>query len=120
MDLNHTIVPSTDKVASAIWLANIMGLEYAGPMGPFCLIKINEALTLDFDDRREIAHHHYAFQVSDPEFDAIFGRVKDAGIPYGSGPGPDKADMHINERRGGRGLYFDELNGHSIELMTCA
>ena len=52
--------------------------------------------------------------------DDIFGRVKAAGIPYGSGPGPDKEDMHINERQGGRGVYFDELNGHSIELMTHA
>ena len=120
MDLNHTIVPSTDKAASATWFAEIMGLEYPGPMGPFCPVKITDELTLDFDDRREVVHHHYAFRVSDEEFDDIFGRVKAAAIPYGSGPGSDRQDMHINERQGGRGVYFDEINGHSIELMTRA
>jgi catechol 2,3-dioxygenase-like lactoylglutathione lyase family enzyme len=120
MELNHTIVPTADKDASAAWFAEMMGLEYNGANGHFAPVRITDQLTLDFDDRREVIHHHYAFLVSDAEFDGIFGRVKEAGIPYGSGPGPDKEDMHINERQGGRGVYFSELNGHSIELMTRA
>ena len=118
MELNHTIVPTTDKAASAEWFARIMGLEYLGPSGSFCPVRVTDELTLDFDDRRTVAHHHYAFYVSDTEFDDIFGRVQAEGLPYGSGPGPDKGDMQINRRRDGRGVYFDDPNGHSIELMT--
>ena len=95
-----------------------MGLPYEGPSGPFCPVRITDALTLDFDDRREISHHHYAFHVTDEEFDGIFGRIKAEGVKYGSGPGDSRYDMDINHRRGGRGVYFDELNGHSIELMA--
>jgi catechol 2,3-dioxygenase-like lactoylglutathione lyase family enzyme len=120
MDLNHTIVPATDKEASAIWFARIMGLTYDGPMGPFCPVRITQALTLDFDDRREVVHHHYAFVVDDQEFDSIFGRVKSEGIAYGSGPAGERTNMTINTREGGRGVYFDDLNGHSLELMTRA
>ena len=116
--LDHTIVPARDKEAAARFFARIFGLSYDGPQSHFAPVRVNEFLTMDFDTDDNFERHHYAFRVNDEEFDAIFGRVKDAGIPYG--PGPDKADMHINERRGGRGLYFDELNGHSIELMTHA
>lgn len=120
MDLNHTIVPTTDKDASAAWFARMMGLTYNGPAGHFSPVRINDALTLDFDDRREVVHHHYAFVVSDEEFDGIFGRVLAEGITYGSGPADERTNMEINHRQGGRGVYFDDINGHSIELMTRA
>jgi catechol 2,3-dioxygenase-like lactoylglutathione lyase family enzyme len=61
--------------------------------------------------------HHYAFHVGDAEFDAIFGRIKEAGIPYGSGPFSQE-DMHTNTWRGGRGVYFKDPNGHLLELLT--
>jgi catechol 2,3-dioxygenase-like lactoylglutathione lyase family enzyme len=112
MDLNHTIVPATDKEASAIWFARVMGLTYEGPMGPFCPVRITPALTLDFDDRREV--------VDDQEFDSIFGRVQAEGITYGSGPREERTNMTINHRQEGRGVYFDDINGHSIEIMTRA
>jgi catechol 2,3-dioxygenase-like lactoylglutathione lyase family enzyme len=112
MDLNHTIVPATDKEASAIWFARVMGLAYEGPMGPFCPVRITPALTLDFDDRREV--------VDDQEFDSIFGRVQAEGITYGSGPREERTNMTINHRQEGRGVYFDDINGHSIEIMTRA
>lgn len=119
MELNHTIVPATDKEGSAKFFAKMMGLSYDGPMGPFCPVKITDELTLDFDDRREVVHHHYAFLVNDSEFDDIFGRVLAEGIPYGSGPHEKHGDMQTGTRRdGGRCVYFDEINGHSIELMT--
>jgi catechol 2,3-dioxygenase-like lactoylglutathione lyase family enzyme len=63
--------------------------------------------------------HHYAFHVSDDEFDAIFGRIKEAAIPYGGGPFSQE-DMQINTRRGGRGVYFKDPNGHVLELLTRA
>jgi len=115
--LNHTIVPAHDKEASARFFADIFGLTYEGPMGHFAPVRVNEALTLDFDNRDRFESHHYAFHVSDAEFDAMFDRIKAAGITYGSGPRSSE-DGQINTRRGGRGVYFRDPNGHLLELLT--
>ena len=115
--LDHTIVPARDKVASATFFARIFGLDYNGPHSHFAPVRVNEELTLDFDERCEFKPHHYAFKVGDAEFDAIFDRVKAEGIPYGSGP-RSRTDMQINCRRGGRGFYFDDPNGHVLEVLT--
>ena len=115
--LNHTIVPAHDKEISAKWFADIFGLTYGGPAGHFAPVQVNETLTLDFDDREVSESHHYAFHVDEDEFDAIFGRIKSSGISYGSGP-RDLEDMEINHRRGGRGVYFVDLDGHILELLT--
>jgi catechol 2,3-dioxygenase-like lactoylglutathione lyase family enzyme len=115
--LNHTIVPAKDKVASAQFFARIFGLSYNGPMGHFAPVRVNETLTMDFDERGDFERHHYAFKVSDEEFDAIFARVQAEGLTYGSEP-QSKQDMKINTRRGGRGVYFSDPNGHSLELLT--
>ena len=115
--LDHTIVPAHDKVTSARFFARIFGLDYKGPHSHFAPVQVNEVLTLDFDERGAFEMHHYAFKVSDDEFDAIFGRVKEEGIPYGSGP-RSRTDMEINHRRGGRGVYFEDPNGHVLEILT--
>jgi catechol 2,3-dioxygenase-like lactoylglutathione lyase family enzyme len=115
--LNHTIVPAHDKEESARFFAEVFGLSYDGPSGHFAPVRVNETLTMDFDNRESIEHHHYAFHVSDEEFDEIFGRVKEMGLVYGSVPG-HQDDMQINTRRGGRGFYFKDPNGHSLELLT--
>lgn len=117
--LNHTIVPAKDNVAAAKWFASIFGLPYDGEMGHFAPVQVNGDLTLDFDTRRHVESHHYAFLVDDETFDAIFDRVKAAGIKYGSGPG-SLEDGDINHRRGGRGVYFRDPDGHVLELMTRA
>ncbi|HEV3115371.1 MAG TPA: VOC family protein [Candidatus Binataceae bacterium] len=132
--LNHTIVPAHDKVVSAKFFANLLGLRYEGPMGPFAAVRINETLTLDFDDRREgFDMHHYAFHVSEEEFDAIFGRIKEAGLKYGSAPWTPE-DMQVGNQQslssspagytegatGGRIVYFREVNGHLLEIRTRA
>lgn len=115
--LDHTIVPARDKVASARFLARILGLAYDGPMSHFAPVRINETLTLDFDEETEFESHHYAFKVDAAAFEEIFARVKEDGVAYGSGPrSPD--DMKINHRRGGRGFYFRDPNGHLLEVMT--
>ena len=115
--LNHTIVPAHDKEASARLFAHLFGLTYAGPMGHFAPVQVNETLTLDFDNRDRFESHHYAFHVSDAEFDTIFGRIQAADITYGSGP-RSLEDGQINTRRGGRGVYFRDPNGHVLELLT--
>jgi catechol 2,3-dioxygenase-like lactoylglutathione lyase family enzyme len=115
--LNHTIVPARDKAASAEFFARIFGLDYRGPHSHFAPVQVNEGLTLDFDERERFEPHHYAFMVSEAEFDAIFDRVKAEGINYGSGP-RSRTDREINHRRGGRGVYFDDPNGHVLEILT--
>ncbi len=117
--LNHTIVPARDKEASAKFFAHMFGLKYEGAAGHFAPVRINETLTLDFDNRDHFEMHHYAFHVSDAEFDAIFGRIKEAAIAYGSGPFSQE-DMKINNWRGGRGVYFKDPSGHLFELLTRA
>ena len=99
--LNHTIVPAHDKEASAEWFARIFGLTYEGLAGHFAPVDV-DTLTLDCDNSDQFESHHYAFHVSDEDFDAIFDRVKAEDIPYGSGPF-DPENIQINTRRGGRG-----------------
>ena len=110
--LNHTIVPSQDKVRAAEFFAKIFGLTYEGSHGHFAPVQVNDTLTLDYDDRDEFDSHHYAFHVSEEDFDNIFGRVKAEGITYGSGPF-NSEDMDINHRRDGRGVYFKDPDGPS-------
>ncbi|MEE8290906.1 MAG: VOC family protein [Candidatus Tectomicrobia bacterium] len=115
--LNHTIVPSHDKEAAARFFAQIFGLSYDGPMGHFAPVRVNDTLTLDFDNRDQFEPHHYAFHVSDEEFDHIFGRIQAASLSYGSGP-RSRDDGQINTRRGGKGVYFSDPDGHILELLT--
>jgi catechol 2,3-dioxygenase-like lactoylglutathione lyase family enzyme len=126
--LDHTIVPAKDKRASAEFFAEIFGLRVEPGDGHFAPVRVNDSLTLDFADEAEDwggpgfdprtgRSHHYAFHVSDKEFDAIFGRVKARGIPYGSDPF-SHANGRINTRRGGRGFYFEDPYGHLLEVMT--
>lgn len=115
--LDHTIVPARDRAASAKYFAELFGLSAGEPVGPFTPVQVNPSLTFDFDDRRPFEIHHYAFHLSDEEFDAIFGRVKARGLAYGSDP-YDQENMRVREFNGGRTMYFKELNGHLLEIRT--
>ena len=117
--LNHTIVPAKDKEAAAKFFAKIFGLSYKGTTGHFAPVKINDELTLDFDNADSFDVHHYAFHVSDDEFDAIFKRVQESGIEWGSDPW-SPTNRQLNHRQGGRGIYFRDLDGHMLELLTRA
>lgn len=117
IQLNHTIVPAHDKEASARFFARIFGLRYEAPAGHFAPVQVDESLTLDFDTRSRFESHHYAFKVSEEEFDEIFGRIRADGIVYGSGPF-SLEDGEINHWGGGRGVYFRDPNGHIFELLT--
>ena len=115
--LDHTIVPSKDKEEAARFFARIMGLSYDGLKGHFAPVRVNDQLTMDFDDSDEFISNHYAFRIGDEEFDAIFARVKAEGVRYGSGP-MTADNMEINHRRDGRGFYFHSPDGHNLEVMT--
>ena len=117
VELNHTIVPARDKLAAARFFAKIFGLTFLGPGEHFAPVRVNETLTLLFDDDEGFESHHYAFHVSDADFDAILGRVKKAGLGYGSAPW-SLDDRKLNDWNGGRGVYFTDPDGHVLELMT--
>ena len=116
--LDHTIVPVRDKVAAAEFFADVFGLAVKPGDGYFAQVQVNESLTLDFDDRTTPREsHHYAFHVDDVEYDGIFSRVKATGLPFGSGPS-EPGNGQTYTRRGGRGFYFADLDGHLLEVMT--
>jgi catechol 2,3-dioxygenase-like lactoylglutathione lyase family enzyme len=115
--LDHTIVPAKDKLAAAQFFAEIFGLNVKPGDGYFAQVQVNDNLTFDFADETEPQSHHYAFHISDAEFDVIYQRVKSKGLPYGSGP-YNHTDSKIYTRRGGRGFYFEDPNGHLLEVMT--
>ena len=118
VELNHTIIPAHDKEESARFYVRMFGFEYDGPLGHFAPVRIpSQSLTLDFDNSDSFKPRHFAFKVSEAEFDTIFGRVKEEGLTYGSGPFSSE-DMEINHWNGGRGVYFRDPNGHLLELLT--
>lgn len=117
--LNHTIVPSHDKENAARFFARIMGLEYKGSMGHFAPVHIDGGVSLDWDNRDSFESHHYAFLITEEQFDEIFERIEAEGVTYGSQPNAQD-NGEINTRRGGRGLYFRDPDGHSMEIMTGA
>ena len=117
--LNHTIVHSKDQRAAAEFFAGLFGLPKPKPLGPFLGVEVGNEVTLDFldADGMEIQMQHYAFLVSDAEFDQIFGRIKERGLKYWADPG-QKQQGRINHHFGGRGVYFEDLSGHLLEIIT--
>lgn len=117
--LNHTIVHATDKHASAAFLAEILGLEPPTTYGPFVVVRVGET-SLDYADdhgARGIARQHYAFLVSEEEFDAIRGRIRAHGLTFWADPSHQRPDT-INHGDGGRGLYWQDPDGHNLEILT--
>ncbi|MDK1343273.1 VOC family protein [Streptomyces sp. 378] len=118
VQLNHTIVVAHDKRASARFLADLLGLEVSPPYGPFLPVEIPNGVTLDFMDSSEaISPQHYAFLVSEDEFDEILGRVQKAGLTYWADPFHSRPG-EINHNDGGRGAYFNDPDGHRLEIIT--
>jgi catechol 2,3-dioxygenase-like lactoylglutathione lyase family enzyme len=117
--LNHTIVHSRDPRASADFLANLFGLPPPEPFGPFLDVQVANEVTLAFLDAEgmEIQVQHYAFLVSEDEFDQIFGRMKERRLRYWADPG-QKEEGRINHHFGGRGVYFEDPSGHILEIIT--
>ncbi|HEX3499819.1 MAG TPA: VOC family protein [Stellaceae bacterium] len=115
--LNHTIIWAKDKRASAEFLAGILGLRPAPQWAGFIPVQMSNGVTLDYAESDEIRGQHYAFLVSDAEFDAALARLRERGIEFyaeftGAGRG------EINHLYGGRGVYFYDPNGHLLELIT--
>jgi len=118
IELNHTIVWSSDKVASAKFLTEIMGLPEATPFYGFMVVELAHGISLDYQTRSgPIAGQHYAFLVTEQEFDEIFGRIQAAGLDYWADP-TQRRRGEINHDDGGRGVYFPDPDGHLLEIIT--
>ena len=118
VEFNHTIVWSRDSSASANFLADILGLPAPKQWGPFQVVVTGNGVNIDFLDKDgEISPQHYAFLVSEEEFDQIFGRVKDRGLSFWADPACSNPG-EINTHDGGRRFYFRDPNEHLLEVIT--
>lgn len=118
VQLNHTIVHARDKHETAEFLASILGLRAPVPFGPFLSVQTANDVTLDvLDGTGPVTPQHYAFLVSNDEFDAIYGRIRERGLTYWADPFHRQAGQ-INTADGGRGLYWEDPNHHNLEIIT--
>jgi catechol 2,3-dioxygenase-like lactoylglutathione lyase family enzyme len=118
IQLNHTIVSVRDKRESATFLAEILGVGPPTPYGPFLVVQVDNDVSLDFaDDHGPVHPQHYAFLVGESEFDQIFGRIRERGLPYWADPGR-RRPSEFNTNDGGRGVYWEDPSGHFLEIIT--
>lgn len=120
ISFNHTIVAAHDKQASAAFLAELFGLPDPQPFGHFMVVGLDHDASLDYADvppTEEILPQHYAFMVSEDDFDAIYGKIAARGIEHWADPRAERPG-EINHRDGGRGVYFRDPDGHAMEILT--
>ena len=118
IQLNHTIVPAHDPRASAAFLAEILGCAAPVLFGPFHGVELDNGVTLDFTGADgDIVRQHYAFLVSEDEFEEIFGRIRERGLPYWADPGHHQPGK-TNHGDGGHGVYWSDPDGHNLEILT--
>jgi catechol 2,3-dioxygenase-like lactoylglutathione lyase family enzyme len=118
VQLNHTIVAARDQQRSATFLTEILGLPEATRFGPFLVVEVDNGASLDFHDTEgEITPQHYAFLIDEDDFDDIFGRIQERGLEYWADPFKSRP-REINHNDGGRGVYFDDPDGHLLEVIT--
>jgi catechol 2,3-dioxygenase-like lactoylglutathione lyase family enzyme len=118
VQLNHTIVAARDKHESATFLSEILGLPAPVAFGHFLVVQADNGVSLDFaDDGGEVRPQHYAFLISEDEFDQVYARVQERGLTIW--PNPWKGhEGQINHNDGGRGFYFEDPSGHFLEVLT--
>ena len=116
VELNHTIVRCSDKQKSSTSLAEVLGLPAPSSFGPFAVVQLANGVSLDFLED-EVHPQHYAFLVSEGDFDEIFQRLSDRGTPYWADPGRTRPQQ-TNTNDGGRGVYWEDPDGHVLEILT--
>ncbi|HEV7186930.1 MAG TPA: VOC family protein [Blastococcus sp.] len=115
--LNHTIVAARDRHESAAFLADVLGLPPPTTYGPFAVVQLDNDVSLDFMDDDQVHERHYAFLVTEAEFDAIHGRIRERGLTFWADPFEQRPG-EINTHDGGRGLYWQDPSGHRLEIIT--
>ena len=116
---NHTLISCRDKKASASFLAELLGLPEPTTFGPFQVVQLEDDASLDYVEvgDTEFQTQHYAFLIGEGDFDPIFERIQARGLDYWADPFKQQP-REINTRDGGRGVYFGDLNGHLMEVLT--
>src|SRR5690349_23013942 len=120
ISFNHTIVASRDRAESAGFFTELFGLPAAKEFGPFLVVELNHGASLDYaqvGSDEDIRPQHYAFLVSEDEFDAIYGRIRERDLQHWADPRGSRAG-EINHNDGGRGVYFQDPAGHYLEIIT--
>lgn len=119
VQLNHTAVYATDRHLSAGFIAAILGLEVGAPFGPFLPVDLGNGVTLDYYEKTDepIQSQHYAFLVPDARFDAMIARLEAVGVTYWADPRHTEPGR-VNSLFGGRGAYFEDPDGHHMEIIT--
>ena len=118
ISLNHHIVWCRDQRVSAGFLTDLFDLPAPVAWGPFLIVDMANGVSLDYHEvEGEIASQHYAFLVSEDEFDQIFGRIVEQGVDHWADPAKAEPGA-INRNDGGRGVYFDDPDGHFLEIIT--
>jgi catechol 2,3-dioxygenase-like lactoylglutathione lyase family enzyme len=118
VQFNHTIWHARDSRAAAEFLTEILGLPKPGTFGPFITVQTDNGVSLDFiNGEGDIPSQHYAFLVTEPEFDEIFARIQKRGLTYWADPARTQPGK-INHHFGGRGVYFADPDGHFLEVIT--
>lgn len=116
--LNHTIVWCSDRHRSSAFMADMLGLPAPAPFLHFMVVPLANGVSMDFMEKpAPIAPQHYAFLVSDAEFDAGMARIVERGLDFWADPARQQAG-EINHHWGGRGVYFADPDGHLLELIT--
>ncbi|RDI32705.1 hypothetical protein DEU38_103442 [Rhodococcus sp. AG1013] len=118
ISLNHTIVFAQDKHVSAFFLTSLFGLPDPVPAGPFLAVQLENGVTLDFADPPiDVLPQHYAFLVSEEDFDRIYGLIVERGMEHWADPHKSRPGA-FNRNDGGRGVYFHDPAGHNLEIIT--
>lgn len=115
--LDHTIVHAEDSEATARFLSEILGLPPHGNLAHFTIIQVGETSLDLLETSAPISPRHFAFRVSEAEFDEIFGRIRERGLDYWADPFRQQPGA-INRWDDGRGVYFNDPNGHLLEVIT--
>lgn len=99
-------------------MAEILGRPAPTHFGPFRVVELDNGVSRDFHDSDgEIASQHYAFLIGDDDFDAVLASVRAGNRTYWPDPGKSHPN-ETNRNDGGRGLYFEDPDGHLLEVIT--
>jgi Glyoxalase/Bleomycin resistance protein/Dioxygenase superfamily len=116
VELNHTIVAARDRTAEARFVAEVLGRPEPTPFGPFAIVELDNGVSLDFADADEVRGQHYAFLITEDDFDAVVERLRARGVDTFADPWHHRPGHNTDD--GGRGLYFSSPEGHNLEVIT--
>lgn len=117
VQLNHTIVHAYDAAVSARFLAEILGRPEPTRFSHFMVVELDNGVSLDYLAVPDVRPQHYAFLVGESDFEAIFDRIRERGLPYWADPSHQRPGQ-INTNDGGRGVYWEDPDGHNLEIIT--